>query len=151
MYNRFPLKVEELLHTNDRSFLRSEWPDPMTKDGEWRLIRVGPGGQLVGSVQEQPAADPLGRGGSQQTRSPAGGLSSSIETLPLIGVASRSTAASIRVYNGEETYDAWEFIYNPSQAVVPQGTVQPQEGGDKNSPNGGQQRPQGQPQRPPRN
>ena len=106
-FNRLPMKVEDLLHTNNRSFLRRPWPDPMTEDGEWRLIRQGPGGRLVGSLKQKPAGPGL-------MRAPTG-LKSDASTFPLVGVASQSTAHSYNVFDQEESYDRWEFVYDPTK------------------------------------
>lgn len=152
-FNRYPTSIEELLHTNDRSFLRRPWPDPMTTDGEWRLIRLGPSGQLVGSVNEQERPGPLGAPGGQQRQpgrggalpqSSGGGLSSDPSTLPLVGVASKSPLRSFRLYDDYETYQQWEFVYRSTQPGtvpgVPTG-AQPGTpgGGQRGTPGGGQQ------------
>lgn len=139
-YGRFPRSIDELLETNDRAFLRRPFPDPMTRDGEWRWIRVGPSGELIGSVNEHP---PLGRPESSPESSaessetaetpeiPAtppdsiGGSSGDPSSYPIAGVASRSTARAIKVYQDYTRYHEWEFIYDPVQeaaatrAVVP--------------------------------
>ncbi|MBI4443801.1 MAG: hypothetical protein HY649_10550 [Acidobacteria bacterium] len=49
-FGRYPNTVEELEETNKLRFLRKQYRDPMTEEGEWRLIRVGPGGTFPGSV-----------------------------------------------------------------------------------------------------
>lgn len=52
-FGRFPQSLEDLTkeHTGVR-FLRKPYKDPMnSEDGSWRLIYVGPGGQLIGSVK----------------------------------------------------------------------------------------------------
>src|ERR1700738_3758816 len=54
--HRLPTSLEEL--TKGRPgvhFLRQAYKDPMNKkDGSWRLIYVGPSGQLIGSTRPQP-------------------------------------------------------------------------------------------------
>ena len=65
-FGRYPLKVEELMRTNDRNFLRRPFPDPMTRDGNWRIIRLGPAGQLVGSKHQQKAPAPAQQPGAQR-------------------------------------------------------------------------------------
>lgn len=140
-FGRFPLKVEELLETNNLSFLRKEFPDPMTSDGKWRLIRVGPSGELIGSVNEravftlQPSGAQNQAGTGQATEQPGtstGGSTtmgpSEPEGYPIAGVASRSTARSIRIYESYNHYNEWEFIYNPVRAAVAGQPGTPQEG-----------------------
>ena len=128
-HNKFPMKIEDLLRTNDRSYLRREFKDPMVADGEWRLIRLGPGGRLVGSVESPPeAAGPLGRSGRTRSRSRSrsrssrGGTTgaSGSSTLPIIGVGSKSKQRSFRVYNDYETYEGWEFYFDPKEALKKQ-------------------------------
>lgn len=130
--NRYPNTVEELLRTNDRSFLRREYRDPMTPDGKWRFIRVGPNGEFIGAHSRRSTGG-RGEGGDEgddedeengaeeedTAEPPAGGSAQADnESLPLAGVASRSPARSIRVYQGEERYDLWEFIYDPTQEAL---------------------------------
>ena len=51
--NRYPGKIEELENTNNIRFLRRRYKDPMTGKEEWRLIRCGPGGVLLDSVNNK--------------------------------------------------------------------------------------------------
>lgn len=48
--NQWPLSVDALMNTNNVRFLRQKWKDPMTKDGEWRFIHLGPNGAVVDST-----------------------------------------------------------------------------------------------------
>ena len=51
---RFPAELEDLYKPKQGSlrFLRQPYKDPMNKeDGSWRLIYVGPAGQLIGSLK----------------------------------------------------------------------------------------------------
>lgn len=124
-FGRFPTKIEELLSTNDRGFLRRPFPDPMTREGKWRLIRVGPGGEFIGSVQQpkvpgqpggsKPAPGPGQAGAPPGT--PARGMGDS-SSYPLAGVASTSTERSFRVYEGFNQYYQWEFIYDPVKEAL---------------------------------
>ncbi len=130
-FGRYPMKMEDLLKTNDRAFLRKEFRDPMTRDGNWRIIRVGPLGQLIGSVHER---NPLGQtpggqgapgqggpagGGGEQAGAPLAGErpggdeAGKDSPYPIAGVASRSTARSFRLYEDYDNYNEWEFIYDP--------------------------------------
>ena len=53
--HRFPTSMDELTKpTNGIRFMRQAYKDPMnTTDGSWRLIYVGPSGQLIGSLNQQ--------------------------------------------------------------------------------------------------
>jgi len=72
----YPTKIDDLYKgVNGDRFLREEYKDPMnTTDGSWRLIYLGPNGQLIGSVNYQNllqmsmgGATPLGAQGSAST------------------------------------------------------------------------------------
>ena len=53
---RFPTSLEDL--TKNKAgvrFMRQAYTDPVnSKDGSWRLIYVGPNGQLIGSLKQRP-------------------------------------------------------------------------------------------------
>jgi type II secretory pathway pseudopilin PulG len=51
-FGKYPTKIDDLYqNTNGLRFLREKYTDPMnTTDGTWRLIYLGPNGQLIGSV-----------------------------------------------------------------------------------------------------
>ena len=54
---RFPADLDDLSKPKIGSirFLRQTYKDPMNKaDGTWRLIYVGPSGQLIGSLKQHP-------------------------------------------------------------------------------------------------
>lgn len=54
-YGRFPTELDDLVKVNNNvRFLRKLYPDPMTPDGHWRLIRVGAGGRLTGNIVDRP-------------------------------------------------------------------------------------------------
>jgi len=52
---RFPTSLDDLTKPkNNIRFMRQAYKDPMnTVDGSWRLIYVGPSGQLIGSLNKQ--------------------------------------------------------------------------------------------------
>ena len=59
-YHTYPQNLDDLETTKNMRFLRRRYKDPMTGKDTWRLIHVGPGGQLTDSLV-QPA-NPLGIG-----------------------------------------------------------------------------------------
>jgi type II secretory pathway pseudopilin PulG len=139
-FGRYPTKTEELLRTNDRSFLRRPFRDPMMPDGQWRIIRMGPAGQLIGSktvkqTPAKPAEEQKSRRGMFAGRRPErkaskgseasdgsenGGASAGSAGVgaPIVGVGSNSQESSFRVYEGYSRYDHWEFIYDPSKQAT---------------------------------
>ena len=83
-------------------YLRQPYTDPMTKDGKWRYIKIG---EMMlpraGRMPGRPAASP----------SPTSPMGAGPEALgPFIGIASRAKGESLRVMNGQDTYDQWLFI-----------------------------------------
>jgi hypothetical protein len=53
-YGRFPTSLDDLMKPKIGSlrFMRQPYKDPMNKeDGAWRLIYVGPNGQIIGSLK----------------------------------------------------------------------------------------------------
>jgi type II secretory pathway pseudopilin PulG len=64
-FNRYPNSVKELLHTDNLSFLRKPWPDPITPGGKWRFIHASGTGAVLDSWTLSPAlgASPLGQNG----------------------------------------------------------------------------------------
>ncbi len=139
-FGRYPMKVEDLLRTNDRGYLRREFRDPMTKDGKWRFVGLGAGGVLIGAPG---APDNPGPGIGDKPQKPPSIGTGEPGSLPIAGVASRSPAKSIRVYGGATSYSAWEFVYDPAQdpALVPGGGGVPLKPGQPGRP--------GQPGQPP--
>ena len=59
--HRFPTSLDDLTKaTNGIRFMRQAYKDPMNSvDGSWRLIYVGPNGQIIGSLRDRS----LGGGG----------------------------------------------------------------------------------------
>jgi hypothetical protein len=65
---RFPTSLEDLTKpkTGSLRFLRQAYKDPMNKeDGTWRLIYVGPAGQLIGSLKPPQTLQLPGVAGTQ--------------------------------------------------------------------------------------
>ncbi|HEY3381419.1 MAG TPA: type II secretion system protein [Vicinamibacterales bacterium] len=126
----YPPDVDTLLK---QKFLRKKYGDPMVETGEFRFVRFGeppPGSQQArpgGGQGTQPGGQRGALGGGQsgdagrqpttsfdaQSRDqgrpgvgPRGGI---------VGVASTSTEASIRTYNGHTHYNEWDFTYTPNR------------------------------------
>ncbi len=49
-FGRYPTSIDDLEDSNGMRFLRKRFPDPMTAEGEWRLIHMGPGGVITDSL-----------------------------------------------------------------------------------------------------
>jgi type II secretory pathway pseudopilin PulG len=132
--NTFPPNIDILVNEH---FLRKKYKDPMTKDGEFQVLyanqqaaaqpNAGPnqpaGRQGAGTV---PQRGQPGRPVTQVATGPAGGQQGGI-----VGVASKSTATSLRLYDGHDKYNEWVFLATqvtnrisaPNGSLDPTGTV----------------------------
>src|SRR5271165_460481 len=67
---RFPTSLDDLTKpgVGNIYYMRQAFKDPMNKeDGSWRLLYVGPNGQLLGSLKPQPTNLQLSPFGGQGT------------------------------------------------------------------------------------
>jgi len=116
--NTFPPNLNVLL---DGHFLRKKYKDPMTADGEFQLVYANQqtsaqpnaggvtsntGGVVPTQGQPAPRTTTVGTGASIGAQ---GGI---------IGVASKSTATSIRIYNGRDKYNEWVFVAQQASGRV---------------------------------
>ena len=105
--NTFPPSVDVLLNEH---FLRKKYKDPMTAEGEFQVIYANQ--QAQGSAQ--PSAGGSGivpTQGQPQARTTTVGTGSTIGAQGgIVGVASKSTASALRVYNGRDKYNEWVFV-----------------------------------------
>ena len=140
----YPPDVDVLIGAK---FLRKKYTDPMVEDGDFEILYQGsvvttglgqapalrqgaaggrPGGSASVGLQSAP-----GPGASTTTLGqPAGGLVGGIAGGPrggVIGVHSKSTEESIRVYNGATHYNEWLFVFMP--ASLGRGQMRPGIGG----------------------
>jgi type II secretory pathway pseudopilin PulG len=143
----FPPSLDVLL---EQKFLRRQYKDPMTADGEFQILfqtaaaapgqpgtgQPGaglpgagqPGAGLSGAGQpgapgRPPAAQPPGFGQPSSAGQAASGQSGfAMGTLGarggIVGVASKSKEKSIRLYNGQDRYDRWHFVYTAAAQTV---------------------------------
>lgn len=85
---KFPTSLEDLTKPKmgTMRFMRQAYKDPMNpKDGEWRLIYVGPAGQLIGSLKPKRALQLSMFGGGQTVVAPTLGGVPGGATAPPIG------------------------------------------------------------------
>jgi type II secretory pathway pseudopilin PulG len=167
--NALPPNIDVLI---EQKFLRKKYKDPIT--GEDFEV-VGPGspelanamnappqvGQQPGGRQGQPQR---GRGqgppsslGMNQPQSPFGTQSAAPGSAPggVLGVMSKSTETSLRLYNGHDKYNEWVFIATQQSVAAGRGARGGEAGGrggragrgDPNQPDGrGGRGPFGRPQ-----
>lgn len=99
-------------------YLRKKFKDPIT-NGDFQVLIQGQStpGPAAGSTTPggRASATPQGRGiapparGASQVGPVQGGRGAGV-----IGVASKSPASSIRIYNGRTHYNEWAFIFTPT-------------------------------------
>jgi type II secretory pathway pseudopilin PulG len=115
--NALPTSLDVLVKGK---YLRKAYKDPMTRDGKWRLIHQG-------EATIPPPASGSPRSNAPPTTQPApqsGLVGSSIG--PLVGVASRSTDKSLRLFNGRNHYNEWIFAVGQPRVIGGQlGTALP--------------------------
>ena len=121
--NTFPPNVDILLNEH---FLRKKYKDPMTADGQFQVVYVNQQASAQPSAggtvpQQGQVARPATQVTPGATVGPQGGI---------IGVASKSTATSLRVYNGHDKYNEWVF-------VATQATNRPMAPNSSQNPTGG--------------
>ena len=118
-YGRYPMRMKELWEA-DPKVLRQKWTDPITGSDKWGIVFQGQEGQEL--------TVPGGRGPRPTpTRTPVFERQRENEgekVGPIMGVYSRSTETSIKVYEGRTQYDMWKFVL---KAPAPPG-LPPNEG-----------------------
>ncbi len=120
--NTFPPNLDVLLNEH---FLRKKYKDPMTADGEFQMIYANQ------QSSAQPSAGGTGivptQGQPQQRATTVGAGTTQAAQGGIIGVASKSTADSIRIYNGHAKYNEWVFVamQASNRAGAPTGSQTP--------------------------
>jgi type II secretory pathway pseudopilin PulG len=114
--NAFPPSIDVLVQGK---YLRKKYLDPITNK-DFDVIGVGPqagqmpGGQNAGrgagSSNTPASAGQQGRGGLQPTPPQASGAPGAVVS-GIMGVHSKSTDDSIRIYNGQTKYNMWNFVF----------------------------------------
>ena len=102
--NAFPPNLNVLVQ---QKFLRRKYKDPITNDDFLPLAQTQQAGQRGGQAGQQGTAQ-QGRG-----QQPAGAAAPGAQVGGIIGVASKSTDTSIRLYKGRSHYNEWAFVYTP--------------------------------------
>ena len=128
----FPKDFEELI---EEKCLRRLYKDPMTASGEWNIIlpiQEGPSSPAISRRRRRSPESRQIRGTEPEEsgRSEAAGpqkvliapfsVLSSIKNPQIIGVVSTSTAKSIKIFNGQSSYDRWLFFYGQEGNKLPQ-------------------------------
>jgi hypothetical protein len=127
----FPPTIDVLV---EQRFLRKKYKDPMVEDGEFQELRqvtaTQPGGVAAPGTPGRGTTGGTRPGASTQPATPGGSSFGGQGGLAgpqggIIGVASKSTEESIRMYNGRTHYNEWQFVYTPPAAMPGQGGQMP--------------------------
>jgi type II secretory pathway pseudopilin PulG len=111
--NAYPTSLDILVQ---QKFLRKKYKDPITNDDFVPIVQSA-------ATSARPVTVPLQPGGAPQTTQPGRGQPTTAgpgTATPggapvggIIGVTSKSTDTSIRLYKGRSHYYEWAFIYTP--------------------------------------
>jgi type II secretory pathway pseudopilin PulG len=112
--NAYPPNLDVLVQGR---FIRKKYKDPITGDD---FVPLAQGQPAAGQRASQPGQQGQ-QGAAQQGRGPQPAQGVPGTAAPgqagavggIIGVTSKSTAESIRLYKGRSHYNEWAFIYTP--------------------------------------
>lgn len=137
--NASPASLDVLI---EQRMLRKKFRDPLSpdKDGEFQLL------YLESQAAARGASQPSRGSGASPGSVPTGSIGASLSGRgPIVGVTSKNTGQSIRVYKGKNRYNEWQFIgmeLSPQAGAGAADGAQggPQRGGQRGGPpRGGRQ------------
>jgi len=158
-FHTYPADLETL---EKQKFIRRLYKDPMTKSGKWKILTpssvvetgeagtINDPGQKKGQTPDKQKVEaPTGNSGFgertlQENENRDGTAESDeepeTETIgPVVGVASRSKKPSMKIFNGQTTYNKWIFVFAAQQQPQqpPGGKKPPKPGKNPPKPNQG--------------
>lgn len=104
-FGRYPTRIEELENTNNIRFLRKRYKDPMSPDGNWRIVNFGQvnfgqgGGLNIASGTQQPQSAESLAGGGRGTAGATSDTASRTTGGTSSDTAGRTTGSSGSVFN----------------------------------------------------
>ena len=111
-HGRLPVKLEELVKVEPRS-IRQLWKDPMTDSVDWGIVLSAGGKNTVsqggGREQRNRRREKGNPGDSSIELGFPGSDSKDLPKGPIVGVFSRSTESSIKVFFDKKRYSDWKF------------------------------------------
>ena len=118
--NRYPASIDELESYQNQRFLRRRYIDPMTGKDKWRVVKVGPGGVLIDSINNKQKGAP----GSQEKKE----ANTFIGEGPIIGATQETQQANpARRRRASDTPGGMQGAMNPDGTMpgAVAGVVQP--------------------------
>jgi len=142
-FGRYPTRIEELEDTNHFRFIRKRYKDPVNKNQDFKILRMGDvalgNGMMLGATPNAgqginqktatttaTAAGDAGNSSDAQTNSNSDSSSSSSSSDtssstqqvfgggPMLGVVSANKGPTIREFCSKSHYKDWYFIYDPT-------------------------------------
>jgi competence protein ComGC len=168
-FHSFPPDLETL---HKMKFIRKLYKDPMSENGEWKvlhpdsLVELGEAGFINQPGAKKPGEEdqdgekrkdkredvipglrnPDNSDKEKRTGTSQDGEEKSIG--PVVGVVSQSKKDSLRIFNGQTTYDKWLFVYVPQVEQQPQQPQNPKQPKGPKVPDKGGKKPPIQPKPP---
>jgi type II secretory pathway pseudopilin PulG len=119
--NAFPPSVDVLV---EQRYLRKKYTDPVNGNAEFEILYQGTlaqrraalaGGRGAAAAGTATVPASTGTSGQLTTQGSAFGSQAAGPRGGVVGVASKSTAKSLRIYDGRTVYNEWQFVWTPQQ------------------------------------
>jgi type II secretory pathway pseudopilin PulG len=107
----------------EQKLLRRMYSDPMTYDGEFRIIYLSQIETFLRENSSNEASEGSREGGAPEPIRIEAVRFDNDESGGVVGVVSESDNSSLRVYNGRQKYNEWAFIYAPSSRRLAEDTA----------------------------
>ena len=133
-FGRPPVRLQELVEVEPRS-IRQLWGDPLNDGEDWGVLFAGQGGGTVRPEAGGDGDDPGNLSGDSGL-GPASGQGQQQTQGPIAGVYSRAKGDAIKVFNGAESYEDWEFTVTLVTQLMSGGAAPPGNQPPANDPNG---------------
>jgi type II secretory pathway pseudopilin PulG len=107
-YGRYPNTLKEMYEMRPRT-LRKLWKDPITNSDTWGIVSLTTGAPLPGTTSPAPPGGASPTPVPTAAPTPGFGTPPSTPTGPVAGVYSLSKKKALRLFNGRDTYNQWQF------------------------------------------
>ena len=134
-FGQLPAKLDDLVKTEPRS-IRQLFPDPMTGEVDWVLVRANAPTDLAGGQPppggEEVLEDGRDEGEGAQAEEGVPGIDGTVGMGPIRGVRSRSGGIALKTFLDKDRYNQWVFtvdlLQGPSTVAI-EGVGVPAAGG----------------------
>lgn len=115
-FGRYPANLEQLENTNQIRFLRKRYKDPLSKDGQWKLLHYGDIQAIAGAGGLATQVRPLG---GQATNQDLGSATTQVQQSP--GTSSSNQLANTAPVGAQLSPQPGTGTGNPTQGVTQPG------------------------------